>query len=223
MSKFRIEPMVCPQCNQGDTLRLWEEINSKEDVTAKSRLLDGSLFEYRCKKCGYATGVAYNCIYKDDEKHFMVYFAADGDEEGMKTAMDKVEEDANKMSVAGIKYNVKRRIVNDPNSMREKVIIFEAGLDDRIIELMKLFYVSAVRENRPEVEIVGCFFCVVDGKWRLEMLTADDGAFALEVQKDVYGAFEEEYKELLRENETYFVNAQYAVEMFEKNAAQSVE
>ena len=217
MSKFRIEPMVCPQCEQRDTLRLWEEINAKEDVTAKSRLLDGSLFEYRCKKCGYSTGVAYNCIYKDDEKHFIVYFAADGDNEGMKAAMDRIEEDANKMAVAGLKYNVRRRIVNDANTMREKVIIFEAGLDDRIIELMKILYVSAIRENRPEIAVVGCFFCIVDGQWRMEMLTADGRAFGLDVQRELYGEFEKEYEALLSENRTYCVDAKYAIDLYNKN------
>lgn len=212
MSQFRIEPMACPGCNKQEHIRLWEEINATEDITARNKLLNGELFLYRCKKCGYTAAVAYNCIYKDSKNNFMVYLAADGDEKSMKDAMDKVEANAKALAIPGMEYNVRRRIVRTGNSMQEKIIIFEAGLDDRIIEVMKLFYMSAVVENNPGLEIGDCLFCVVNDEWKLELFTLDGKAFSIAMQKDLYKQFVDEYKEKIEEiGETYFVDNSYAL------------
>ena len=217
MSQFRMETMVCPNCNKQEALRLWEEINAKEDVTARNRLLDGELFLYRCKKCGYTATTAYNCIYKDFDRKFMIYFAADGDEDGMRMAMDKVEADAKAIN-PNVEYSIRRRIVRDGNSMQEKVIIFEADLDDRTIELMKMFYVSSVMENNPDMQIARCYFCIIDDNWRLEMAAVDGRTFAIDVQKELYQAFEDEYREEIdRIGETYFVDADYALNIYGEN------
>ena len=214
MSQFRIEPMACPGCNQQEYLRLWEEINAQEDVTARNRLLDGDLFFYKCKKCGYTSVIAYNCMYKDEKNRFMIYFAADGGENEMKSAMDKVEADAKALGIPGMEYNVRRRIVRNGNSMREKAIIFEAGLDDRIIEIMKLFYVSATSDQNPDMAISSCFFCIVDKEWKFELATLDGRAFSIDIPRDIYKQFEKEYGEKIKEvGETYFVDADYALKL----------
>lgn len=215
MSQFNIETIVCPQCNHRDHLRLWKEIYFDKDITAKNRLLEGTLFKYKCKKCGYAAAIAYNCIYKNTDRNFMIYFAADGDVEGMRDAMDKVELDANKIAVNGIKYNVRRRIVISANAMREKIIILESGLDDRIIELMKLFYISMIKKNNPDMEIIECLFYIVNDAWRLELATIDGKSFAIDVQKDIYDELEKEYRDTIDKlGDTYFIDTNYAMNVY---------
>ena len=44
------------------------------------------------------------------------------------------------------------RIVRSQNDLREKLAIFDAGLDDRVIELAKLFYAGKYFSEHPEAE-----------------------------------------------------------------------
>ena len=218
MSQFRTEHMVCPACNKKDTIRLYERIEST-DTAARNKLLTGSLFKYHCPKCDYSTHIGFNVLYNNDEKRFMVYLAADRDVDGMKTAMDNIEAKVNALAPSkDIKYSVRRRIVVDNNELIEKVVIFEADLDDRIIELMKMFYVQAVEENNPGMKIQVCYFCIVDDEWHLEMVADDGRVFAVKMQKDLYQNFEDEYcEEIDRIGETYFVNTDYAVNIYGEN------
>ena len=69
------------------------------------------------------------------------------------------------------------RLVNSRNNLREKVYIFDQGLDDRIIELMKLFIRFDISQKNPEHEVDEIFLeirddaptrfaiCLTDGQW----------------------------------------------------------
>ena len=44
------------------------------------------------------------------------------------------------------------RIVTSPNQLIEKIQIFDAGKDDRIMELVKLLVADSLHENNPNKE-----------------------------------------------------------------------
>lgn len=211
---LRMETIVCPQCNKQASIRLWESIDATVDTTAKAQLLDGSLFTYRCKKCGYTADIAFNCMYKDPSKSLTIYLAADGDVEGMKAAMADVDATVDQVS-AGLKIKRIRRVVSDVHSLREKVIIFENGLDDRVIELMKIFYFNIVHEREPELEINHILFYIADGHPHFEFITQDKH-FAVAIQDGIYGEFEKEYHDKLNATlDEYVVDIDFAVRMIE--------
>ena len=43
------------------------------------------------------------------------------------------------------------RIVQSKNEFREKLYIFDAGLDDRAIEIIKVFYTQKMQKDTPEI------------------------------------------------------------------------
>lgn len=219
MSKFAIERIACPSCNTTGTVRIYEAIDSN-DVAARKKVLDGSLFTWKCSKCDYSTNIAFNLLYKDEDHRFMVYYAADGDVDGMRKAMDDIEKDANSLSPSkDIKYSIKRRIVLTGNELREKVFIFEADLDDRVVEIMKCFYMSAVIENQSNLQIVACLFAIVDNnQWTFEFITTDGRTFSSPIKKDLYDAFKNEYEEYFGDENEYFVNSEYALDIYNKHA-----
>ena len=217
MSQFRNEKIACPSCNKKDTIKVYEAIDST-DISARKRVLDGSLFTWRCSKCNYRTNTVFNLLYKDENRHFMVYLAADGNVVGMRNAMDEIENDFNRLSPSkDIKYSMTRRIVLTSNELREKVMIFEAGLDDRIIEIMKCFYMSAVVENRSGMEIAECLFSVDNGQWMFEFITMDGRFFSTPIRKELYADFEVEYKEYFGVENDYFVNSDYALDLYNRH------
>lgn len=56
----------------------------------------------------------------------------------------------------------RKRIVTNQNALREKAIIFENELDDRVVELIKLLYLLDVQDKFPEVNIVEGYFLVLE-------------------------------------------------------------
>ena len=63
----------------------------------------------------------------------------------------------------------KRRVTNQ-NALREKAIIFENELDDRVVELIKLLYLFDVQDIFPEVNIVEAYFLVLEGKYIIQFM-----------------------------------------------------
>ena len=54
------------------------------------------------------------------------------------------------------------RIVTSPNQLVEKIQIFDAGKDDRIMELVKLLVTDSLHENNPDKEFDELRFAVDD-------------------------------------------------------------
>ena len=54
------------------------------------------------------------------------------------------------------------RIVTSPNQLVEKIQIFDAGKDDRIMELVKLLVTDSLHENNPDTEFDELRFAVDD-------------------------------------------------------------
>ena len=64
----------------------------------------------------------------------------------------------------------RRRIVTDQNSLREKAIIFENGLDDRVVEIIKLIYFSNLRQSHSDAKIDVAYFMVTNGEYQIHFL-----------------------------------------------------
>ena len=60
------------------------------------------------------------------------------------------------------------RAVSSPTALREKVIILNAGLDDRVIELYKFLDVTSINELHAEANATKAYFYIEDGKNMLE-------------------------------------------------------
>ena len=214
MSQYREEKIACPRCNKKNNVKIYEAIEAN-DIAARKRVLDGSIFTWRCPKCNYRTNAFFNLLYKDIDRHFMIYLAADGNVVGIRNAMENIEKDFNRLSPSkDIRYNMTRRIVLTSNELREKVMIFEAGLDDRIIEIMKCFYMTAVIENISNFQIAECLFGIDNGNWIFEFITMDGRIFSTPVRKELYEDFKREYDDCFGDSNDYFVNSDYALDIY---------
>lgn len=57
--------------------------------------------------------------------------------------------------------DIKKRLVTDLNAMKEKVLLFEAGLNDKAIELTKLALSEVLAKRRGQAVSTG-YFCSYD-------------------------------------------------------------
>ena len=120
---------VCSKCGKEHTVKIYKSINVAQDPELKTKVLDGSLFLWECPDCGTSNLVAYDCLYHDPEEKIMVWMLPFGEPEGAeKTAI---------MNQARAMGEYRLRIVKNAGDLMEKLIIFESGLDDRCMELVK--------------------------------------------------------------------------------------
>lgn len=120
---------VCKHCGKEQVLDIYKSINAATDPDLKAAVISGEAFLWECPECGNSNLVAYECLYHDPEQKFMVWMLPFGEPEGP-------EKDAimNQTKAMG---DYRLRIVTNVGDLMEKVIIFDAGLDDRCIELVK--------------------------------------------------------------------------------------
>ena len=125
------QTVKCPKCGEEIEFTLWQSINTEMDFAIPD-IISGKLFEVECKKCGYKTHVNYPMLFNDMIHNVMIYSVAPDSTEETEKALDSLK----KM------YPGRTRIVTDQSTLREKTAIFNAGLDDRVTEILKLIIMA---------------------------------------------------------------------------------
>jgi len=74
MSSFTNQKIECPQCGTEGNFTVWQSVNVDLNPDLKSKVLDGSLFEWTCPQCGKTFNVPYTFLYHDMTHNFMVQF-----------------------------------------------------------------------------------------------------------------------------------------------------
>lgn len=167
MSMEDKQVIKCPKCEQDGDFTVWHTLNVQLNPEMKESVLNGNIFKYKCNHCGKSFFVQYDFLYHDMKKNFMVYFSADEEsQKAIKEEWGKLNSDddsdvlASMMRKMGADY--KHRIVSDINSLSEKIRIFDCGLDDRIVEIIKIFTIANVKEQNANIEPEGALFCSSD-------------------------------------------------------------
>ena len=152
MSMEKQVDVKCPECGQVTKATLWSSLNTEVNPEKKAELLNGSLFSFKCPKCGYESRLNYSMLYHNMEKGVMVNYASC--EKDFDVAMNIASEMAGKNAEAFNKMMASYiyRIVTTQNSLREKALIFENDLDDRIIESIKCLYYEQLTNEFPDME-----------------------------------------------------------------------
>ena len=168
MSRDVKKMVLCPVCDKETPTQLWPNINASQSPQLRAAILSGALFTFQCSHCHAQRPLAYPCLYHDQKRQFMVYLIP-GNEQAV------IPDEAYAPQELDLSL-LRRRVVNDENDLKEKILIFEADLDDRAVELSKLMAVQAL-EKRMQRPIVGCYFTALDGeKGRMELTFFPEGS-----------------------------------------------
>lgn len=124
---------ACAACGEKHGIDVWNRINVEENPELKGKVKDGSLFIWECPHCGKANLVQRQTLYHDPSDHLMIWLMPDGvipeaQEKALEAQFDKIS-----LTLDG--YSLRR--VTDVGTLIEKVNIFDAGLDDCVIEMCK--------------------------------------------------------------------------------------
>lgn len=166
MSSIRNKIVRCPKCGRENEFLIYESVNVTHDNDLKTKVLNQSIFKYTCE-CGCKTHVFYPVLYHDMDKSYMVQFCSN----------DKRDEyisnfkEASKLA-SGYKY----RIVDKPYEITEKVLIFDAGYDDKLMEILKEMIMAS--KNDPNIDCL-LFSKSKDGEYSFICLDAKNNAIAM--------------------------------------------
>ncbi len=141
---------ACPLCDHELTIERLAYVDAAKDRDVKSKLLEGSYFLEQCPHCSGTFTAATPMLYYDPAHHTLIQFAPGAPKDAQLLAADI--EAALNVDEGSAPSRMKRRVVRDHNLFLEKLNLLEAGLDDRIVELMKAYYVQSNQAALPPVD-----------------------------------------------------------------------
>lgn len=212
MSVPTIRKIKCPKCGKELEVSVWEDINT--DVpNAMEDIISGRLFEKECGFCGYKINLVYPILYQDRINKVSIYYV-------MKDKIEEAVKQASVMSRFG-----RYRVVASQSALREKARIFSLGLDDRIVELYKLFAGAEIEAQLNGKRINELFFNVSDGEYKLAIAADDGKSYLFDVNKESLDTMAEDItvKNILRSSEEMCViDSQWVRDMMTRKIYEEV-
>ena len=142
MTKISKETVVCPRCEYWEAFMKYDSVNVTLNPKLRNKVMSGSIFDWTCPECGEKLSVRYNLLYHDMDKAFQVYYAP--------KSCTETNEMVNKLHAKYPSIRTLCRTVGTLNELREKILIFENGLNDIAIELIKIVVKYDKENNIPE-------------------------------------------------------------------------
>ena len=213
--KTNIE-VTCPACSTKYEVSIWQSINTTLDPEMKQAVRNRSAFQYTCPECGNQTYLSYGFLYHQMEDRILIYLASnEADAEDMYKMLTDTDTFGPE-SFVNQDYLI--RILMSDNQFREKLFIFDAGLDDRIIEIYKMLILaifqkdSGEESNYDQIELY--FYTDDDGKHYIHILADKEPKGVVEMLYDVYEKICRDYMPELKDirKEDPFVDRQWALE-----------
>lgn len=171
MSKTTTIKIKCKHCGHENEVPIWLSMNAQTDTEQYTKMLTGQLFTFECGGCGKQGRVNHDMVYHDSVHRVIIHCVLSDDAEKM--ALDSIEKMLAKTGDEALPADYTIRVVRTQNALREKAMIFSYGMDDRIMEILKGISISNIYRDHPEFDIKEALFLSANGKWFIQMLTAD--------------------------------------------------
>lgn len=202
MNEIRKRKVVCPKCKNELEIEMWDSIDIPYDIEQKEKVMNNTFFKVRCDKCQLLFPIGYKCIYNDMEQRYLVVMIpqmGDTEKEQIENYNKELDENPTlRLAQKGYKY----RIVRNDNELREKIVIFDEGLDDRYIETMKVVYASKLRDQfASKGRMVGMYFDKQEQEGYQFVILFDKGEAVIQpINMDIYHDMTSRLKETVEAN-----------------------
>lgn len=204
---------ACPKCGGAIPVICYESLDAELFPEAKKRLTDGTLFSAVCPECGELFNFTYPLLYHDAERRVMIQFTTERDEAEDFIASAK---DSLAMMNAAIPEGEKKydyRVVFHPNELREKVKLFDLGLDDRAAEITKFICALNLNKSDPLFEIAACYLVVdANGEYHVQFLSSNGKSHVTDIDKAMYDDVANSFAAIIKDKSTdcYIIDCRWA-------------
>lgn len=181
MSIQRTTSVTCPECGKQFQTTIFESLNTDYSPDVAKAVIRGDYFNCNCPSCGYLIHISYDCLYHDITHSAMIWL------------VDRENPEARR-KINDIRSNLTpdiktTRIVEDVNALREKVSCLEAGRDDRVVEICKVFLESELLNQHPDVQIKRSLYTLVADTEMVFICDTKGNEFHTQLDEDIYHSF----------------------------------
>ena len=210
MSSIKELQLKCSKCGEEFSINTYETVNITTDPELKKRVLTKDIFKVNCPKCGELHRINYPVIYADEEKKILV---------NLVTKQSKLDDLKDLENIKKINYlsEYRCRLVVNMHEFIDKILVLDAGLNDKAVEVMKVIVLSSSDFDRKNIR--NCYFGgVYDEKLRFDVVMKDGTIRVANVGLDGYERCYEINREAFDENpqEWRFVNFDWALDYMAK-------
>lgn len=180
MSTFYTQQLTCPDCQAPIAAWLARGIHAERRTDLRDEVLARRFHRRTCSACGLQLEIERPIVYTDLDLHQWVYVAPESDRRHWRSWEARLAADIARLFsehsplVHGIDDQLRWRTVFGYEELREKLVIWRAGLDDAIVECLKVRAVA----TEPALGTPGSRLVVerVDPGDRLELVWFAAGA-----------------------------------------------
>lgn len=196
--------ITCPKCNHKFEENLPTAIFSTGAENEKIKA--GDFAGLTCPSCGNEFILNYRFAYTDEINQFMIVndpaFVDRKARLAFSTSLGLIGS-ARKDEL--IKHTL--RVTHNYDMLREKIAILEAGLDDKVVELMKYFLINSDDFAYKAIDIKEMTY-KADGKFYLT--TQLNVGLSLDFSNELYNTIVNNYKDLLKKDMELLVDRAWA-------------
>lgn len=132
------EKLCCPKCGHLNDITLWQSLTVSDSPDLKQALLKGELNVLVCSDCGAKAIVPTPLLYHDESKKLMLSFMPTDNPEDAKNQFEAIKSSSKESGELDTLNGYNLRFISDYNTLLEKLLIFDSGLSDKTIEVIKL-------------------------------------------------------------------------------------
>ena len=151
MSKVVEAQVTCDKCGHVFDTHIWTSLNTHGPQKWLDSFFNKTLFDVKCPACKETIHLHYNMLYHDMDHSALVWYTPDNSSE----SLADLETGLEMFRQLGA---YQARIVFSQDHLVEKAKIFHEGLDDRIVELLKVFSVDNLSAEIDGFEFQDGFF-----------------------------------------------------------------
>lgn len=163
MSTTSLEEVACPECGVRQNVLVVESANIQRFPEFRARVLNGTFMRFTCVDCKASFLVETDLLYTDYEQRLFIGVFPRDRRAHVKECEAILEETYQRVFVkeapafarVAVGGDLQRRIVFGYEELREKIVCFSAGLDDHIVEAVKVTLITAQQEQ-PPLSLQGC-------------------------------------------------------------------
>ena len=190
--------VTCPDCGGQGDFTIWTSIDLAENPPMEEKIRSGSLFRYACPQCGIITKIAYPTLIHDSEKKQMIYLASN--EETYRNTLKMYSPGGSSAAEGLLDGEHTIRLFRTVPDLMEYFRIGKEGLDDRVVELMRLFVYHEIMENNPDLELDQLYFePYEDGEepYCFELIKNDEVLGHIGFRKEAYDNMERMFRDTI--------------------------
>lgn len=163
--------ITCQKCGTVKRFPIYDSINVTVNPEMKAKVLTGELFRFVCDNCAYSSLIAYPFLYHDMSNKFMIWV----ENQTEPTANTEKSVWMKDGGICSIFEDRTHRIVDSFIPLVEKIRIFDAGMNDCCVEILKAEYAGIFMEDNPQAIIDRVYFKIEAGDKYCIKITLDDG------------------------------------------------